>query len=193
MGAVLLVVLDRAGETFFEAHLRRPSSHKIELCPRRVDASDIDNFLFFGERNNAIRPTARCFQEKLNKFFQRIRLLAADIDKSTARLVACACSQESFNGVVNIGEPAQLLSIAKELDFFTADGLLDEPPCKSLLGVLHELSRPVSISEAQRDRRHSIYEVIDHVVPLAGHFVHAIDIDWPETLGLDEGLFFVPA
>ena len=116
--------------------------------------------------------------------------MAADIKEITNRLIAGASDQKSFDGIVYIGEASKLLSIAKELDFFTVDSLPDEPTRESLLLMFDKLSRAIRISQAQRNSRHPIHEVIDHVVPLAGHFVHAVDIDRPETLRFNERQLF---
>src|SRR5262245_28212282 len=116
------------------------------------------------------------FDQYLNKFFQRIWLLAADVEKIAPSLVVRTGSQKGFDRVVNEGKPAQLLSITEELDFLTVNCLFHEPTRKSLFGMLHELSRAVGISEPQGNSGHSIHEVIDHVVPLSRHLVYAINI-----------------
>src|SRR5438094_3335821 len=109
MQAMLLVIMNGALDALFQGHSRCPPRDKIKLRPGGVHAADVDRFPVFRERNNTIRTASGDFYQELNEFFERVRLVATNIEEIALRIMARARDQKRFDSIVNISKPAQLL------------------------------------------------------------------------------------
>jgi hypothetical protein len=105
------------------------------------------------------------------------------------RLVTVAGDQKRFDGIIHIRKSAQLLSAAEKLDLFAFNRQLYEPSGEALLRIPGELPGAVRVAEAQRNCRHLVHKVVNHVVPLAGHLVHPIHVDRLQSLRFDQRQF----
>ena len=107
------------------------------------------------------------FDEQLGHVAQTDRLDAADVEHLAIGRVVGAGDQKGIDRIVDVGEVAQLRSIAKDRDVLAVHGLTNEPE-RRLAIVSDQHAWAVGIGQAQDAGLDAVHVVVEHVVALAG-------------------------
>src|SRR6185436_14704786 len=126
-------------------------------------------------------------QQLLDEGFQSDGLHAAEIEVVAHNVAIRSSRQQRFNHIIDVVEPSKLLTVAKHLDFIAVDSLADEPSHESLTCVLHELTGTERIDKTKGHRGDTVRLMVNNVVPLASHLVHAVYVDRFQDQVLNDG------
>ena len=155
--------------------MRRPAGQIAEAAVVGDEIADIDALAVFrefapGETSAAIDPHQRLGQSE-----QRVRRLAADIERLSRGLAGQRGAQKRLDRVIDIEQLAPLLA-APYLEALPFKDAAQPDAEKVLPCVLDPHPGPVDIRQPQRTGVEPVRVVKHQVIGLAGHLVDAVDV-----------------
>ena len=143
------VIVERARQPLVEPDPRRPAGQFAEAAVVGDEIADIDALALLGELAPLETAAAIDPHQRLGQREQRVRRLAADIERQPGRVRGQRGQQESLDGVVDIEQFAPLLA-APHLEGLAFQRAAQPDAEEILPRVLDPHPRPVDVGQPQR-------------------------------------------
>jgi hypothetical protein len=182
VGEVGVVVGEGVFETLAEGCGGVPAEGAADVGVVAVVVADVYAFAVWGEGAEGIGAGALVgSDEEVGEVLEADDGIAAEIEDVAVGFVVDGGEAEGVDGIVYVGKVAELLA-APNVEGMSLDEEAYPDTEEGLAGIADAHAGAVGVGEAEGGGANIVDVVVEDVVPFAGHFVDAVDINGAEEV-----------